>query len=259
MKAKKSATIHFVFFAVTVLLNYLVATGKIPGLGAQQEVSRMYPTTITPAGFTFSIWGVIYACLFLAILYMWRGPHEDAEEYVFRNITPFLWGLFVFNILWNIVFGAEMIGLSVIMILGYWICLYLIGKNLLKGTRRLSSIMPMAFGIHMGWITIATIVNFYAFLTKIGWGGFGLSADLWTLIALVVAVVATFALQVVLRNAVLPLSVAWAFFGIYQKGAEYADLRFLPVVLLIGIVFLVALAMWTFFRNDRRLIPIQKA
>lgn len=44
-----------------------------------------------------------------------------------------------------------------------------------------------AFAIYAGWVSVALIANIAAWLTKINWGGWGLSEVTWTIIMIAVA------------------------------------------------------------------------
>ncbi|XP_062843930.1 uncharacterized protein si:dkey-29d8.3 [Trichomycterus rosablanca] len=57
-------------YIVTLTINALAGSGKGPFLHKTGNVSGMYETEITPAGWTFSIWGLIYTWLLLMILYL---------------------------------------------------------------------------------------------------------------------------------------------------------------------------------------------
>ncbi len=46
-------------FIVTIALNYLAAFGILFPY-TQQEISDLHGNLLAPAGFTFSIWGIIY-------------------------------------------------------------------------------------------------------------------------------------------------------------------------------------------------------
>ena len=43
------------------------------------------------------------------------------------------------------------------------------------------------FVIYSGWVTVASIANVSSYLVKIGWNGFGISPEIWTLIMIVIA------------------------------------------------------------------------
>ena len=59
---------NLLVFLASLVVNYLGASGFFNGMG-QAEVSRKYPTLITPNGFAFSIWGVIYTLLLATLIY----------------------------------------------------------------------------------------------------------------------------------------------------------------------------------------------
>jgi hypothetical protein len=48
-----------------VVVNGLVFSTTLLGGVTSADVSNMHPTLITPAGFTFAIWGIIYTLLLL--------------------------------------------------------------------------------------------------------------------------------------------------------------------------------------------------
>lgn len=257
MNKKKLSWITLVAFIVVIIVNYLTAMGMVPGFMPQKDVSNLYETPITPAGFTFSIWAVIYVLLFLALLYMMRISSKDTKEARLANgLMPFVLGLFLFNILWNLTFGLQWIGTSIVMIIGYWLCLFMIGIKLCYSRARLNIVVPIAFGIHMGWISIASIVNIYAYLVKIGSEGIATNPELWSLFGIVASVLLIFILQTVIRNASLPLATAWALFGIYAKeGVNYSVYPFIPLLLLICAMLLVGFSVITFLKNKNAILP----
>ena len=59
---------NIVAFVVTVLFNVLANTLALNGR-TTGEISDLYPTLITPAGYVFSIWGLIYTLLLLFVVF----------------------------------------------------------------------------------------------------------------------------------------------------------------------------------------------
>lgn len=257
MNRKTSSKISLILFIVVILINYLTATGKIPGLSSQEEISNLYHTPITPAGFAFSIWGVIYILLFVAILYTIKvSSANEPQAFVLDRLIPPLWTLFAFNIIWNVVFGLGWIGISFVMIFGYWLSLVAICFSIVKANVHLNPVLPLAFGLHTGWITIASVVNLYAFLVKVGWDGMGLHQDFWVIFAIVLVLLIVLVLQTQLKNPVIPIGTAWAFFGIYSKeGTTFSKYPFIPALLLAGILILIFLSVVTFLKNRKSLLP----
>lgn len=79
MRTKTKAWLNLVLFLVTLAVNTLGALGFINGM-SQKEISDTYPTLITPSASTFSIWGVIYVLLLIALVYM-VVKHQDSQHY----------------------------------------------------------------------------------------------------------------------------------------------------------------------------------
>lgn len=245
MNKKALSYLILVLFFVVLGVNYLTAMGTLPGIMPQKEVSGIFHTPMTPAGFTFSIWGVIYFSLFLAILYMIRISSENGREAeIVPQLTIPILGVFGFNIVWNVVFGYFMIGTSVFMILGYFTCLMEIEIKILKFFHRINPILNIAFGIHIGWIAIATIVNIYAYLVKIGIESLTFEPEKWIVIGVILAIFLALLLTFLLKNSFIPLSIAWALFGIYAKGEVfYNDNKIITIILLGGTVVSVLIAL----------------
>jgi hypothetical protein len=96
------------------------------------------------------------------------------------------------------------------------ITLSLICQNLLKINDVKHWLLPLSFGIYAGWLFIATVVNIAAMLVKLKWNGFGIANDVWAIIIIIVAIVLVAAVLWKIRNAVFPLPIMWAYYGIYQ-------------------------------------------
>ena len=58
-------------FALVLTLNTLANALPINGMNTG-EVSALYPNLFVPAGFTFSIWGIIYLLLLGFVIFQFR-------------------------------------------------------------------------------------------------------------------------------------------------------------------------------------------
>lgn len=151
------------------------------------------------------------------------------------------------------------IELSVLFILGFVITLSLICQKLLKIQDRKRWLLPLSFGIYTGWLFIATVVNIAAMLVKLKWNGFGIAAEIWAIITLIIAILLVIAVLSKICNAVFPLPIAWAYFGIYQflnapEGFK-GEFALLQNITLAGMVILIALPSIQFYRNRLSIIP----
>ena len=86
--------------AVTIFINYLSNTGFFNN-ETMASISGKYQNLFTPAGYAFSIWGLIYIALFGFVIYY--GPfakENDAKEKVLRNTGWWFVVSCVANCLW---------------------------------------------------------------------------------------------------------------------------------------------------------------
>jgi hypothetical protein len=80
------------------------------------EISEVFTTMITPAGYAFSIWGIIYLGLLLYLAYQWVGFVKKQNE---TSLLPSgIWFTVanLSNALWIYVWTSEQIFLSVVII-----------------------------------------------------------------------------------------------------------------------------------------------
>jgi hypothetical protein len=261
MEQSKKAWINGLIFLITLVVNSLGAAGIINGL-SQKEISDKYITLITPSPATFSIWSIIYLSLLVSIIVMIVKKKDLYYQKAVDQISLLFRISSVLNIIWIVSFSYLLIELSVLFILGFAITLALLGQKLIAIHEKKRWLLPLSFGLYSGWLFIATVVNAAAGLVKLEWNGFGLTADVWASIILMVAIFLVILVNQKIRNAVFPLPIAWAYFGIYQflrapegfKGA-YGNVQ---TVALAGMALLVFAAVFQFIRNRYALLPESK-
>lgn len=258
MKTKTKAWINAILIVLTLIINAMGAFGLINDL-SQQEVSDMYPTLITPAPSTFSIWSVIYALLIISIVVMIIKYRNRYFECAIEEISYLFWLSCLLNAIWIISFSYNLIGLSSLFIFAFLIVMVLIVKKIGKIQTKRRWLLPITFGMYAGWLFIATVVNIAAWLVKIEWDGFGLADEVWGSIILIIAVGLTFMVLLSIKNAIFPIPIAWAYFGIYNYlrapdgyQGEYIILQY---VALIGIVLLIGIASIQFYKNHYKVMP----
>ncbi|MDD2428857.1 MAG: tryptophan-rich sensory protein [Eubacteriales bacterium] len=258
MRTKTKAWLNLVLFLVTLAVNTLGALGFINGM-SQKEISDTYPTLITPSASTFSIWGVIYVLLLIALVYMVVKHQEARTANLIDAISLPFWVSSAANILWITTFSYDWIGISTLLILLLVISLAVLNSRLKAPEGIGQRVNSLAFGLYNGWLIIATVVNVSAFLVQQQWNGFGLGADAWAVVILIVALILSSLILIKLRNAALTLPLAWAYYGIWQEhqaAGKFAGLY--PAVattaLVIAILYVV-IAGVVFIRNGKCLLP----
>ncbi len=180
------------------------------------DISAAHPTLVTPAGFTFSIWGVIYVLLFVFILFQLLPRHRQDS---FNSQVSYLFILSsIFNIAWLFLWQYDYIVASVPMILALLaslIVIYLrlhIGRSQVPLKEKLSVHLP--FSVYLGWITMASIADAAAALVSVNWDGFGVSPTIWALVVIVVALMITLTVLETRRDVAYGLVIVWALVGI---------------------------------------------
>ena len=261
MDNRKKSWINALLLAATLVINTLGAFGVINQL-SQKQISDMYPTLITPSPFVFSIWSVIYSLLIVSMIVMIIKKTDLYYKRAADKLTVLFPLSCLLNIAWIIAFSYVQIELSVIFILGLVLTLALICKQLLHIQEDGRWLLPLSFGLYTGWLFIATVVNISAALVKLHWNGFGLADEVWAAIILIVAVLLAIGVQLNVRNAVFPLPVAWAYFGIYQilkaKEGFGGQFGFLQVISLAGMTVLIVSSAIQIYRNNFSLLPSLK-
>ena len=258
MQTKTKAWVNLALFFTTIGVNALGAFGFINGL-SQKEISDRYPTLITPGSSTFSIWGVIYTLLLISFIYMIVKAKDERTAKTIEAISLPFWVSSAANILWIVTFSYEWIGVSTLLILLLAISLAVLNTRLKAPQGLGQKVNALAFGLYNGWLIVATVVNVAAFLVQVKWDGFGLGADTWAVIILIVALLLTFLIQLRLRNAALTLPLAWAYLGIWQQHRAqglYAGAypAVITAAIVIGLVYVI-IAGIVFVLNGRCLLP----
>lgn len=262
MNRLTKAWIGMILLIGTLVVNSFGAFGVFNGM-SQKDISDMNGTLITPAPSTFSIWSVIYALLIAAAVVMIVKNKDEYYGQAIDGISMLFWLSSGLNMLWIVIFSFNLIGVSALVILAFAIILSLLILQLGKIQTGNQWLLPAAFGMYTGWLLIATVVNISSWLVSIDWQGFGIAADVWGIIILIVAVVVTAGVTLITKNAILPVPVAWGYFGIYKSltsidgfaGAYPA----LAMTAMVGIGVLLVMTGVQFYLNRWRLMPVANA
>jgi hypothetical protein len=213
-------------FLLMIYVNYLSGAGKINDISAG-GVSGKYPTLFTPAGFTFSIWGLIYLFnLFFSIRLFLMGVKNDSNNDLY-SISKYFILTCILNICWIYTWHYDKISLSVLLMLGLLITLILLYQNVSEKHFQsvwsyLSTYTPIS--LYLGWICIATVANISVWLTSAKWEGDPFSASFWASLMLVVAAAINLFILIKKRDIVFAMVFLWAAYGIFTaRSIEASD------------------------------------
>lgn len=220
MKSSETPAGHFwrwllpVAVAACLYVNYVYNAHPPAGARSNGAMSARHPTLLTPAGYAFSIWGIIFTGLVGYAVWQWlpaqRGTRLPAQ------LNGLLTRAVVMTTAWKLVFSYGLIGLSLTVML---LVLLLLAQAYGRARRLVrlayAPAWPVWFlSLYLGWIMLAAVLNFIFGLRD----GFGLqwSAQMSLLGCYALIVVAAglgVALAWHFRDALLPLPIAWGLVG----------------------------------------------
>jgi hypothetical protein len=203
---------------ITITINALSETLPINGLGTGQ-ISDNFKVFFVPAGYVFSIWGVIYLGLIAYAVY--QAMNAQRENSRLQGITGWFLLSSLANCVWIFLWHYELFVwtlAAMITLLVSLIMIYLkLGIGRQKAGKAETWLVRIPFSIYLGWITVATIANVTDVLNFVKWSGWGIAPQSWAVIMLVVAVVVAALMTFTRRDRAYLLVLVWAFTGIAVK------------------------------------------
>jgi hypothetical protein len=235
-------------YVAMIGVNYLANALPIGGVTTGQA-SDNFANLFTPAGITFSIWGLIYLLLLGYTVYqfnIWQKSKEQDE--IFTKINKYFLLTSLANIAWIFAWHYGIVWLSLLIMLVLLTLLIkiadIVNNKKYSITNTIFILLP--FSIYFGWITIATIANVTIFLQSISWNGFGVSEQIWTIIVLLVGAAIGITRMLKDKNIYYGLVLVWAYTGIWLKhtsqdgfGSNYPNI--ISVVLICITLFVISI------------------
>ena len=233
---------------LSIGFSYL-SNGRIINGQNNADVSAKYPTLFTPAGYAFSVWGLIYLSLVAYAVYQLR-PARRYKRIHDWLAAPLL-ATSLLSMVWLVLFNAEWILSSVVVIAGMLLTalILLVRSREWVLQRRGEGWLSVPFSLYAGWLTVATIANASVYLSSLGWMGYPLNPMLWTLLLLTVTVAIAVGVSWRLRDAVYPTVVAWACLAIWV--ARRPENQTVALAALAAALVLVAWAVFCALRLGR--------
>lgn len=209
-------------FAVlaTLVVNGLANALPLNGLNTG-EISDRFKVFFVPAGYVFSIWGVIYLGLIAFGIYqLLPGQRENPR---LRRIGYLFALSCLANIVWLFLWHYERFVLTLFAMVA--LLLLLIGTYLRLeiGKTKFSLVekwcVSIPFSVYLGWITVATIANVTSVLDYLKWEGWGLKPEIWAVVMLVAGLLIAAAMSLTRADVAYLLVIIWAYIGIAVKQA----------------------------------------
>ncbi|MFP4286771.1 MAG: tryptophan-rich sensory protein [Candidatus Izemoplasmataceae bacterium] len=193
-----------------LVTNYLANALPIGG-NTTGDISEKYTTLFTPAGFTFSIWGLIYLLLIIFVVMLLTKENILSTN---RIIILILFNVVnILNIFWLLSWHNNQILLSTLVIISMLVSLLVI-LNLLSKSDTFSFV---TFSIYAGWISVATIANIAILITKYDIGFFMNYERLWFSFIIGVSLFIAAYMLIKEKNIAYSSVFLWAYLGIIAK------------------------------------------
>jgi hypothetical protein len=235
-----AGVVYLTMVTVNYLANALPINNRDTG-----DISDAYPNLFTPAGLTFSIWGLIYLLLGGYIAYQFTKGGQQKEE-LLKKINLLFIATSLANISWIFAWHYDFIGLSVCIMAVLLVLLIKIADILRveQLTAQEKIFVSTPFSVYFGWITVAAIANVTVFLVSIGRNGFGITDYIWTSIILLIGALIGILRMRKDKNIAYGLVLIWAYFGILFKhisisgfDSQYTSVIVTVIVCLVLFVF----------------------
>ncbi|KPM32163.1 Membrane protein [Croceitalea dokdonensis DOKDO 023] len=250
-RIKKLAVYNLITALAAIGINYLSQALRFNDTSIG-EMSDTYNHLFTPASYAFAIWGLIFIGLLAYGIYQVRRAFFSSECAVFIEQTGYWFVLAnALNCFWVLAFVYDLIGLSVVLMLGILVSLIkiIVNTNMERWDAPMPTIVFVWWPIclYSGWIAVAAVANITTFLTKIGWQGYPLSPEAWTIL-MILAIALLNIFMVVNRNMREFAAVGiWALAAIYVRHQDTYEV-IANTALAAGTVLFLAIA-WHGYKN----------
>jgi hypothetical protein len=222
-------------YIVNLVLTYLSNTGAYGSTNAQ--VSDKYQTMITPPGYAFSIWALIFVWEGVSCVAQCLPRYRDNANPFNRDAAVFGWAITcVGQGCWSIAFAQSQMALSLAILIVCWLGLLTTVLVVGQSVRELCpnnhparfvwpewtwpsalswALFVAPFSLHCGWLTVATCLNGSLLaVSECSSLASQLSLAVLTIVFCTVMVVV---LSVERRNTVYAAAVSWAFLSLRDR------------------------------------------
>ena len=232
-------------FALTLVMNTAATTLPLNGMDTG-KISDLFQNYFTPAGYVFSIWGVIYLGLTAFTVYH-SLPAQRANPRMGRIGWLFI-ASNLFNSAWIAAWHYLLFPLSWVIMLGILGTLLALFAQL--GGKPASTlerwVVHVPFSIYVGWISVATIANTTVFLQDIGFNGGPLAEPVWSALLMVIGTAIAAYIIRTRRDVAYGAVFMWAFAGIMVKYSDTPLVAYTAGVLAaLILVMVVVAAFWS--------------
>lgn len=213
--------INLVVLVAVLWANAMAGAGTLSGESIGLIANR-YTSFFLPANYVFGIWSLIYLALVGFTVHQVlpakrSGPLPEAVGgwWIVNGVL---------NIAWVVLFSFSLFGPALAVMVALLASLIVLHVRLGRrsaGLTRADRVFAVGtFDLYLAWISVALIANTFQYVSFLGWGGWGVPGEVWS-VAMMVAATALGGFMALGRGSWLfPLVVAWALWGIGVRFRE---------------------------------------
>ena len=237
--------VNLLGLVMVVAVNALANITEFNGLTTGEVINRD-PVYFQPAGWTFSIWSLIYGLLAIFVIYSFL-PAGRRNPRVLRIGPAFLMANLA-NVVWLVLWHYErwvgtLIAMSLLFIALVLIYYGLRRRDPLGQAARLERLVVWTpFSVYLGWITVALLANVTVWMERTGTQLAEVSPRWWAVLAIVIAVAAAALMAVWRRDPSYTLVVTWGIAGVAAEQWDRSKL--VSIAAIIAGLVLVALTVF---------------
>lgn len=266
--------LNLVAYVTNVVFTYGIGVAGWFGSSTNAELSAKYQTLLTPAGWAFSIWGVIFTVQFVWVAQQFFLAQRSSSSADLVEAIATVRCNYLFVVLaqvgWTVSFSQEALLVSAcMMLLLLWnLAVIVFSLSKLDATESLGPptikryfLTVFPFAIHFGWILAAWIVNINVVLVS----EFSKSVQYYGgAIGGLAAVLIAALILIYMRYRTEPLVLVWALLGIFVELSsspsdsiteqystkEIDSIRYGTVGVLSVILLALAVSVWRQMRSS---------
>ena len=232
---------------LTLAVNGLANTLPLNGL-TTGEISDSFETLFVPAGYVFSIWGLIYIGLVAFTIFQALPTQRENTRLI--KVGWWVVAANLANASWIFFWHYQIFALTLVAMLTLLVALLAVYLGLRSGDDPVSTgerwFARLPFSIYLGWISVATIANISDVLYFFGWGQFGISAEIWMVILLLVVSALAWAMSLWERDLGYLGVLLWALAGI---GVKFPDVATVTPAIWVAFGLTALAALWAGFKR----------
>lgn len=201
---------------MNLLANILPLNGRTTG-----EISDQFMIFVTPAGYVFSIWSLIYTGMLAYVI--WQFTRAGRASPRLQRIGVAFVATCIANIVWLELWHFGFYRLTLAAMLVLLAALVFIYRQLHRIPAPSDAerwCVDVPFSLYLGWVTVATLVNLSVVLDVADARPFGLGAREWAIWMIVAAGLIGLAVGHLWRDLAFQAVVVWATIGIALKDGQ---------------------------------------